>query len=159
MSMQLNNSNTKMIQHQQTSVTHLLNKTIKLQDYLNRCRKNTGQNPTSIHDKKKKKKNQNLDKVDIEGTYINILGLPGCLSGRIYLPMQEAEEPQVRPLGWKILWRRKWQPTPVFLPGKFHGQKSLVGYSPWGCKELDTTEQFNILNIIYDKYSKHSTQQ
>ena len=35
--------------------------------------------------------------------------------------------------------RRKWQPTPVFLPGKFHGQRSLVGYSPWGCKELDTT--------------------
>ena len=35
----------------------------------------------------------------------------------------------------KILWRRKWQPTPVFLPGKSHGQRSLVGYSPWGCKE------------------------
>ena len=35
--------------------------------------------------------------------------------------------------------RRKWQPTPVFLPGKFHGQRSLVGYSPWGFKELDMT--------------------
>ena len=34
----------------------------------------------------------------------------------------------------KIPWSRKWQPTPVFLPGKFHGQKSLVGYSPCGCK-------------------------
>ena len=33
-----------------------------------------------------------------------------------------------------IPWRRKWQPTPVFSPGKFHGQKSLVGYSPWGRK-------------------------
>ena len=31
-------------------------------------------------------------------------------------------------------WRRKWQPTPVFLPGEFHGQRSLVGYSPWGCR-------------------------
>ena len=40
----------------------------------------------------------------------------------------------------KIPWRRKLQPTPVFLPGKLHGQKSLVGYSLWGCKELDTTE-------------------
>ena len=40
----------------------------------------------------------------------------------------------------KIPWRRKWQPTPVFLPGESHGQRSLVGYSPWGCKELDTTE-------------------
>ena len=34
----------------------------------------------------------------------------------------------------------KWQPTPVFLPGESHGQRSLAGYSPWGCKELDTTE-------------------
>ena len=38
-----------------------------------------------------------------------------------------------------ILWR-KWQPTPVFLPGRSHGQWSLVGYSPWGLKESDTTE-------------------
>ena len=37
-------------------------------------------------------------------------------------------------------WSKKWQPTPVFLPGKFHGQRSLVGYSPWGHKELDMTE-------------------
>ena len=41
----------------------------------------------------------------------------------------------------KIPWGRKWQPTPVFLPGKFHEQKSLVGYSPWGHKESDTREQ------------------
>ena len=34
----------------------------------------------------------------------------------------------------KIPWRRKWQPTLVFLPGKSYGQRSLVGYSPWGCK-------------------------
>ena len=40
----------------------------------------------------------------------------------------------------KISWRRKWQPTPVFLPGKSYGQRRLVGYSPWGCKESDTTE-------------------
>ena len=40
----------------------------------------------------------------------------------------------------KIRLSRKWQPAPVFLPGKFHGQKNLVGYSPWGCKESDTTE-------------------
>ena len=37
-------------------------------------------------------------------------------------------------------WRRKWQPTPVFLPGKSHGWRSLVGYSPWGHKESDMTE-------------------
>ena len=41
------------------------------------------------------------------------------------------------------LWRRKWQPTPVFLPGKSDGHKNLSGYSPWGCKELDTAEWLN----------------
>ena len=44
--------------------------------------------------------------------------------------------PQVR----KIPWRRTWQPTPVFLPGESHGQRSPAGYSPWSHKELDTTE-------------------
>ena len=41
--------------------------------------------------------------------------------------------------GGKIPWRRAWQPTPVFLPGEFYGQRSLVGYSPWGRKESDIT--------------------
>ena len=41
-------------------------------------------------------------------------------------------------------WRKEWQSTPVFLPGEFHGQRSLVGYSPWGCKELDMTEQLSL---------------
>ena len=41
---------------------------------------------------------------------------------------------------WKIPWRREWLPTSVFLPGEFHGQRSLVGYSPWGCRGLDMTE-------------------
>ena len=43
-------------------------------------------------------------------------------------------ETWVRSLGWKIPWRREWQPTPVFLAGKSHGQRSLEGYSPWGYK-------------------------
>ena len=41
----------------------------------------------------------------------------------------------------KIPWSRRWQPTTVFLPGKFYGQMSLVDYGPWGSKELDLTEQ------------------
>ena len=41
----------------------------------------------------------------------------------------------------KILWRRQWQPTPVLLPGKSHGRRSLAGCSPWGCKESDMTER------------------
>ena len=40
-------------------------------------------------------------------------------------------------------WRRQWQPTPVLLPGKSHGQRSLVDCSPWGHEELDTTEQLH----------------
>ena len=47
---------------------------------------------------------------------------------------------QVRSWVRKIPWRRKWQPTPVFVPGESHGQRSLAGYSPWGRKESDTTE-------------------
>ena len=43
----------------------------------------------------------------------------------------------------KMPWSRKWQPTSVFIPGKFYGQKSLVGYSPWAYKELGTTEWLN----------------
>ena len=43
-------------------------------------------------------------------------------------------------------WRRKWQPTPVLLPGKSHGWRSLLGFSPWGHKELDTTERLHYLS-------------
>ena len=42
-----------------------------------------------------------------------------------------------------VSWTRQWQPTPVLLPGKSHGWRSLVGYSPWGRKESDTTEQLH----------------
>ena len=52
-------------------------------------------------------------------------------------------ETWVRSLGRKVPWRRKWQPTPVFLPGESHGWRSLVGYSPWGRKESDMTEQLH----------------
>ena len=53
--------------------------------------------------------------------------------------MQETQV--LYPWNGKIPWRRAQQPTPVFLPGESHRQRSLVGYSPWGCKELDTTER------------------
>ena len=45
------------------------------------------------------------------------------------------------PVLGKIPWKRQWQPTPVFLPREFHGQGSLAGYSPWGHKESNMTEQ------------------
>ena len=56
----------------------------------------------------------------------------------------------------KILWRRKWQPPPAFLPGKFYGQKSLVGYSPWSPKESDTTKHTRILIPIWNRNRSQS---
>ena len=58
-------------------------------------------------------------------------------------------------------WKRKWQPTPVFVPGESHGQRSLVGYNPWGCKESDMTDRlsthvYEVMNILID-YSNHFT--
>ena len=54
------------------------------------------------------------------------------------------QETRVRPWIGKIPWRRKWQPTPVFLPGKLHGCGNLIGHSPWGRKESDTTEKLSL---------------
>ena len=48
----------------------------------------------------------------------------------------------------KIPRRREWLPTPVFLPGEFHGQRSLTGYSPSGCKESDMTESLTFCCLI-----------
>ena len=48
--------------------------------------------------------------------------------------------PSVYQISSGLVWRRKWHPTPVFLPGESCGQRSLVGYCPWGHKESDTTE-------------------
>ena len=56
-------------------------------------------------------------------------------------PACQLQEMQVRPLGQEDPLDKEWLPNPVFLPGEFHGQRSLVGYSPWGPEELDTTEQ------------------
>ena len=50
----------------------------------------------------------------------------------------------------KILWRRAWQPTPVFLPGESHGQRSLVGYSPWGLKQFEMTQALS-MGAAYEK--------
>ena len=60
------------------------------------------------------------------------------------------------PWGRKIPWRRKWQPTPIFLPGKFHGQRSMAGYSPWGRKEHiytgTTVDYTNTALYLYGAY-------
>ena len=53
----------------------------------------------------------------------------------------------------KIPWRRKWQPAPVFSPGRFHGQRSLAGYSPWGHKELDIAELLSTHTLLLSLFS------
>ena len=60
------------------------------------------------------------------------------------LPANAGDTGSILGLGRQISWRRKWQPIPVFFPGKSQGQRSLVGYSPWGCKRVghnSVTEQ------------------
>ena len=57
----------------------------------------------------------------------------------------QCRRPGFNPWIGKISWRRKWQPTPVFLPGKSLGWRNLVGYSPWGHKESDTTERLHFI--------------
>ena len=66
--------------------------------------------------------------------------------------MQESQETQVQTLVRKILWRRKWQTTPVFLPVKSHRQRSLVCYSPKGCTESDMTEHEQPNSTLPDCY-------
>ena len=68
-----------------------------------------------------------------------LLGLPWWLRG--YSVCLQCGRPGFNPWVEKIPWRRKWHPIPVLLPGKSHEWRSVVGYSPWGRKELDTTER------------------
>ena len=71
-------------------------------------------------------------------------GFPGGSSGKeSACQCRRCKRGGFNPWVRKIPWGRKWQPTPVFLPGKSHGQRSLEGSSPWVCKELDTTEQLS----------------
>ena len=59
-------------------------------------------------------------------------------------PCRRGKRRGLNPWVGKIPWRRKWQPTPVFLPGESHGQRSLAGYSPWGGKESGMAEQLTL---------------
>ena len=65
------------------------------------------------------------------------IGLPWWHSGKE--PNCQCRKHRFDPWVGKIPWKRKWQPSPVFLPGKSQGQRSLAGYSPWGHQRLDTT--------------------
>ena len=69
-------------------------------------------------------------------------GFPGgsVSEERIHLQCRKCRRHRFNLWVGKTPWRRKWQPTPIFLPGESHGQRNLAGYSPWGHKELDMTE-------------------
>ena len=69
------------------------------------------------------------------------LGFPG--GSEVKASAWNAGDPGFDPWVGKIPWRRKWQPTPVLLPGESHGGRSLVGYSPWSHKESDTTDRLH----------------
>ena len=60
----------------------------------------------------------------------------------------QCRKPRLDPWVRKILWKREWLTTPVFLPGEFHGQRSLAGYSPWGHGEADPTEQLSLFKLV-----------
>ena len=68
-------------------------------------------------------------------------GFPGGSDGKE--STYNAGDPGFTPGLGRFPWRRKWQPISVFLSGKFHEQRSLAGYSPWGDKKSDTTEQLS----------------
>ena len=71
------------------------------------------------------------------------LVLPNFPSLISLLPAWQMQAQAIYPRLHKTSQRRQWHPTPVFLPGKSHGQRSLVGCSPWGREELDTTERLH----------------
>ena len=63
----------------------------------------------------------------------------------------------IQSLGWEDPWRREWQPIPIFLPGESHGERSLVGYSPWGHKESDKAEVTQHTHIMGKDMATHSS--
>ena len=69
------------------------------------------------------------------------MGFPGgAVVKNLFANAGDSGDAGFNPWVRKMPWRRKWQPTPVFLPGKSQGERSLMGYSPWGRKESDKTE-------------------
>ena len=69
------------------------------------------------------------------------LGFPGGASGEEpACQYRRHKRRRFHPRVGKFPWRRTWQPTPVFLPGEFHGKRSLAGYGPWGSQRVDTAE-------------------
>ena len=78
-----------------------------------------------------------------------LVSLPRWLNGKESVcQCPKCRRREFNPWDGKIPWRRKWQPTPVFLPGEFCGQRSLAGYSPWGGKKSDATERLGLFKSL-----------
>ena len=83
--------------------------------------------------------------------WASLVGFPG--GSEVKASVSNVGKPGFDPWAGKIPWRRKWQPTPVFLLGEFLGWRSLVGYSPPGRRESDMTEQ---LSTAQQRDTKHT---
>ena len=82
--------------------------------------------------------------------FIYSLGFPSGTSGKeSACQCRRHKRHRFDPWVGKLSQSRKWQPTPIFLPGKFHGQRSLSGYSPWGHKESDMAEHTHTHTHVY----------
>ena len=85
--------------------------------------------------------------LSFEKLWLNIHSIRASLVAQRLKRLPQCGRPGFDPWVRKIPWRRKWQPTPVLLPGESHGCRSLVGYSPRGRKESDTTERLHIPSV------------
>ena len=89
-------------------------------------------------------------------TYIYIeRDIPGSSYGKEYA-CRQCGRPGFNSWVGKIPWSWKWQPTPAFLPGKTHGQRSLTGFSSWSCKESDVTEQLTLEKRQRNRFCKQT---
>ena len=83
------------------------------------------------------------------------VGFPGGVSGKEpTCQCRRHKRHGFNPWVGKIPWRRAWQPTPAFLPGESHGQRSVAGYSPWGRKESDATEETEHVEVLTSTHLK-----
>ena len=101
--------------------------------------------PRTIHESRQRHNTPEVRKAWMKansahrGSLLHSSALTASLGAQMVKNLPAVQETWIWSLGWKIPWRREWHPTPGFLPGEFHGQRSLVGDSPWVHKESDVT--------------------
>ena len=93
---------------------------------------------------------ENLRKSYLHLWWWQIIAQASLMAQMVKNPPANAEvrDTGLIPVSERSPWRRKWQLTPIFLPGKYHGERSLVDYSPWGLKESDMTERLTLFHKV-----------